>query len=373
MAIVSITEKNYKTVKSTDKSFEYDVEYIVVTDSSTGPEDIKRDPLFQIGRQYTFGVDSNPNAKLKSVSIDRMSDDSRTHWIVKCNYSSETRAGKPGGGGGGGGGDDPFKPPKETRPTASNQRDETFEIRFTSVSEPMYYGRWLGTGQLQVDGETCCPWKDDGFDGPSPKYPRAAGGTGVYAVCNSAGQPIDPPLSTNVVRPVFRYVLEYPAASSFYQKVLAIAGKVNSDPIKIIDLDGTEIITANPGTLRCTVSNVEPLPSWEAFAWVNFEFEYEACGHGQLVPDKGRMFFIKGEDVISEGVDGGVRADIVKIDGVEVARDEMGDPIEEEVWLDGRGKKNTSDRNYFMKWVPASCYYTTFSDKYPFNRLEAKG
>ena len=371
MAIISITERNYKTVKSTDKKFEFQVEYIVVTDSSTGPEEIRNLPEFKVGREYNFGADSNANANLKSVTISRMEEDSRTHWLVMCNFSTDTRA-KPGEGGDPGGRDDPFKPPKDKKPSITNSRDETFEIRFSSKSEPMYGAIWLGTGKFkdpEIAGEDsgCCPWvKDESIASPSPKYPASS-----YAgpIINSSGQPLENPPQVVTSLPVVRYVVYYPKSTELYVELIELVGKVNSDEVEVKDLDGNKVLTAPAGTLKCLTASAEATPQWEDFVWVNYEFEYDQCGHSELVPDKGRMLFMGFDKISTEGTDDGTRADIVKVDDVEVARDEVGDPVEEEIWLDGKGKKLPASASllpYFSKWFPAGCYITAFADKRPF-------
>lgn len=367
MAILSITERNYKTVKSDDKKLEYSVEYLVETDSSAGPEEIRNDPLFKIGRRYSFGADSVVKAKLKSVSITRLDVKSRTHWVVLCSFTDATNAGSdenPGPG------DDPYDPPVDEKTPTTNTRWQTFEIRFSTYSVPMYIGKWLGTGRVSSSGEDdCCPWKaEERFTSPTPKF--TLGPTAPTPIINSAGQPLDPPINRTLVKPVFRYVIYAVPSPLMYEDLIKIIGKVNSDEVEVVDLSGRNVVNAKAGTLKCTVANLEPLQGVDDFAWMNFEFEYDECGHGELVPDKGRMLFIEHEDITTEGVAGGVRADIVKVDGVEVARDEVGDPIEEDIWLDGAGKKLAgATLPYFLKWTPAGCHETTFADKYPFVTL----
>ena len=166
-----------------------------------------------------------------------------------------------------------------------------------------------------------------------------------------------------------RYVVYYPKSTELYVELIELVGKVNSDEVEVRDLDGNKVLTAPAGTLKCLTASAEATPQWEDFVWVNYEFEYDQCGHSELVPDKGRMLFMGFDKISTEGTDDGTRADIVKVDDVEVARDEVGDPVEEEIWLDGKGKRLPASASllpYFSKWFPAGCYITTFADKRPF-------
>lgn len=373
MAVVSVTEKDYGQCSFDGKDYNYTATYFVETASTDGPDLVRKHSTFKLGNPYNFGADSNPEAKLQSVSVKRHSPDSRTRWVVTCKYSTKMpeREGDDGGGPPppSGGTDD--RPGKDLEP-----RRETFEIRFNVHTEDGYIMEWLGTGRTgSTKEDTCCEWSREEFIHVVSNRFSGGGGTGdgaevrpmvsfIGPVHNSAGQPLDPP-SVERYLPVFRYSLNDGwAAIADASKAL---GKVNSKEVIVKNLNDDEIQKCAPGTLLFSSFGVEPTVSGDIFNWVSYEFEYDECGHGVYVLDKGKSIFVEYEEVTTLGTDDGVREDIVIVNGVEVMKDEAGDTVEEEVWFDGKGAPLVDALSpYIMKWRPGICYQTDLNKLEPF-------
>lgn len=366
MAIQSIKEHNYSSAALSSDEYSYTVTYLVETDNTDGLRVVQDDPTFKIGRGYQFGTDSNPSAKLMDVSIQRLSVDSRTRWMVECNYSTKQEAPE----------DDspsnPFNPKNDKDDPPELRRDQEFEVRFTSRSEPMYIAEWVSTGQPDIDTEKggVCSYKaEESILGVSPKW---TAGKYIGPVVNSAGQAIDPRPNQTYFMPVFRYTLYHVDGETAAKEAAKLIGKMNSDTVNVKDLDGNFIVrNVKPGELLCVSASMLPAKAGDPLFWVTYEFEYDPCGHGVFVEDKGKMSYFDAEEIPTSGTDTGLRSDIMKIDGIEVFRDAIGEPVEEDVWLDGKGRKFTGEetvqRPYLIKWRPAINAWTTYKGTEPFS------
>jgi len=363
VAIQSIKEHNYTSATLSADEYSYTVTYIVVTDNTDGLRVVQDDPVFKIGRQYQFGSDSNPSAKLMDVSVQRLSVDSRTNWMVECVYSTKQESPEDDE-------DNPFNPKNDKDDPPELRREQEFEVRFTSRSEPMYIAEWMGTGRPSIEENPNCPWKIDAeINGVSPKW---TAGPYVGPVVNSAGQAVDPRPNQTYFLPVFRYTLLHVNGERAAKEAAGLNGRMNSDVVNIKNLDGEYVVrNVKPGQLLCVSASMLPSKVGDSLFWVTYEFEYDPCGHGIFIEDKGKMSYFGAEEIPTSGTSTGLRSDIMKIDGIEVFRDAIGEPVEEDVWLDGEGRKlagtETVQRPYLIKWRPSINAWAEYKGTEPFS------
>lgn len=329
MAVSNIQEREFVGGSFNNKEFSYEVLYQCDTDNKDGPDVVRRDPFFRIGKAYSFGNDRNPSARLQSVEPSFLSKGNRTKWLVACTYSTEQKEDSPDG----------------DKPTSGNNdfpqmpgtedKRQTLEVRFLTETQPAYSAKWLDTGFID-DGD--CPYK------PVEEFtklgPTGKGVTSYVGVpVNSALVPFDPVPTRTVPRSVVRcYIYD---KFSFMKDVILgenAIGKINDASYTINGPGHQYKLEFATNTLRLISASVDPHDYTDEWCWYSLEFLYNPCGHYLIIPDTGTMVendFVKE----TEGTASGRLPYETAIDAEhENVKDETGDPVSVPVRLDGRGK-----------------------------------
>ena len=230
MAITNIKESAFLSGTCDRENYACLVEYQVQTDSHLdGPDTIRRNPFFRLGKQYSFGNDRNPAATLKSISVKsgRRSNTSASSsgglWRVECSFDTTKEKGKkPEGGDGGGGGDEPG-----TTDEPDVDDDTTFatpylEIVYQTKREIVNRAKWIRT--VKVDSAN----NESKHDSNSFKLYH--GGKFIGPVCSSAFVPKVPAPEKEIGFPVIRLSgnLTFAEVNANFESLASMVGKINA-------------------------------------------------------------------------------------------------------------------------------------------------
>jgi len=363
MAVTNIVEKEFVSGSFTGSEYTYEVLYQCETDSQAGPDTVRRDEAFRIGKEYSFGGESNPEAKLSDVRVNLLGRDRRTTWLVSCTYS--TSQSSPSGGGGGG---TPTSKDKPVNPETAD-KFQTLEVRFFTESELAYGAKFIDVGTLGTPsaGGKGCPYVKF-FDTLGPDKSAVSEYSGVPL--NSALSPIDPIPSKLSPRLVVRcYIYDTPhflkddMCSSFAPSPL---GKINKSAYTITAPGSQYKLSFPARTLKLTSATVDSHDYRDEMLWYSFEFLYNPCGHYLIIPDMG-MKAVNDFEPETAGTDDGRYPFEQNIDGnTENIKDESGDPIMEPCRLDGRGSPLTGASRGTTFAVR---YLEDLNIEYDFNKL----
>jgi hypothetical protein len=334
MAVSNIQEREFVGGSFNNKEFSYEVLYQCDTDNKDGPDVVRRDPFFRIGKAYSFGNDRNPSARLQSVDPSFLSKGNRTKWLVACTYSTEQKEPSDSGGGGGnkpsGVADLPEQPGFE-------DKLQTLEVRFLTDTEPAYAAKWKDTGTI---GASACPYA------PEPTFKLGPEGKELEAYIgipvNSALVPFDPIPTRLVPNSVVRCYI-YDNFSYMRDVILGedAIGKINNAAYTIKGPGNQYELEFEKNTLRLISASVDPHDYTADWCWYSLEFLYKPCGHYLIIPDTGTMVKNDYEPETLGTADGRLPFDTA-VDGEhENVKDETGDPVTVPVRLDGRGKPLT--------------------------------
>jgi hypothetical protein len=345
MAVINIEEREFVSGTFTGEEYTYEVIYQCETDTNAGPDIVRRDSAFRIGKEYSFGGESNPEAKLSDVRVNLLSRDRRTTWLVSCTFSTNQSGPSPGGGGGGGGGGSPPSKDKPKDPEVS-EKFQTLEVRFFTDTEPAYGAKFVDAGTLGTpkEGEepTNCAYVKF-FNTLGPDKSAVSEYAGVPL--NSALSPIDPIPSKMSPKLVVRChlfdvvdYLEKVFCSRFEASPL---GKINESVYSIKGPGEQYTLTFPARTLKLISATVDAHDYRDEMLWYSMEFLYDPCGHYLIVPDMG-MKTVNDFEPETQGTDDGRYPFEKNIEGgAENVKDESGDPIMEPCRLDGRGSPLT--------------------------------
>jgi len=301
---------------------------------------VRRDPAFRIGKEYSFGGESNPEAKLSNVQVSLLERLRRTTWLVSCTYSTAQNSSSGSGGGGGG---SPTSKDKPADPETSS-KFQTLEVRFFTESELAYGAKFIDVGTLgsSKEGGRECPYVKF-FDTLGPDKSAVSEYTGVPL--NSALSPVDPIPSKTAPRLVVRCYLY--DTTDFLEDELCSPdgasplGKINKADYTITGPGNQYSLTFPARTLKLMSATVDAHDFRDELLWYSFEFMYNPCGHYLIIPDMG-MKAVNDFEPETAGTDDGRYPFELNIDGkTENIKDESGDPIMEPCRLDGRGSPLT--------------------------------
>jgi len=338
MAVSNIQEREFVGGSFNNKEYSYEVLYQCDTDNKDGPDVVRRDPFFRIGKAYSFGNDRNPSARLQSVEPAFLSKGNRTKWLVSCTFSTEQKEAQETDGGGAGGGDKPTIGTSDL-PDIPGAEDklQTLELRFLTDTDVAYGAKWLDTGTI---GASACPYAPEPSFKLGPEGKELDGYIGVPV--NSALVPFDPIPTRTIPQSVVRCYI-YNNFGYMRDVILGedAIGKINDAPYTINGPGNQYKLEFATNTLRLISASVDPHDFTDEWAWYSLEFLYKPCGHYLIIPDTGTMVendFVKE----TEGTASGRLPYETAIDAEhENVKDETGDPVTVPVRLDGRGKPLT--------------------------------
>lgn len=233
MAITNIKEGAFLGGNFDREKYACTVEYQVHTDSHLdGPDTIRRNSFFRLGKRYSFGNDRNPSATLKSVSVKsnrrfkNSSSDSGGLWRVECSFDTEVTPGDntEGSGGGSSGGDDP---PEVDTGDGSTFETPFLEIIYQTRREIINRARWIRTVKVFPDNSEALE--------PSNSFNSYHGGSFVGPICSSAFVPKVPAHEKEIGFPVIRLGgnLSFREVNEHFESLAAMVGKINADEFTI--------------------------------------------------------------------------------------------------------------------------------------------
>lgn len=320
MAVSNIQEREFIDGEFNQEEFSYTVLYQCTTDRNDGPDVVRRDPFFRIGKTYSFGNDSNPAARLESVRPKLQSKDNRSQWLVTCMFSTKQEETEP---------DDPNRPSSTDQPqTPGDFEYDSLELRFTRESELMTRAKWITTGIQDNDG-----YREGIFDRLGDKLSAYTG-----VPLNSALQPIEPQPMRSRTLTVFRSNVKV-SAGTWLDDISALVGKINREPYEIKSPASVWKKTFPKHTLLLDDVSHQPINA-ENQGWVMFtlDFVYDPRGHYLFAPDIGTAVTNDREEPETLGTDSGrLPYDHAIADNLETIRDETGAALAQPVKLDGKG------------------------------------
>lgn len=231
MAITNIKEGAFLGGNFDSKKYAVTVEFQVFTDSHLdGPDTIRRNSFFRLGKTYSFGNDRNPSARLKSVNVKSnrrlkfSSSETVCLWRVECSFDTETVTMLPPEEGGeptsNPGGDDP----PEGGDDGGDVRDAYYvQILYQTKREIINRARWLQTWE-QPDVGKAKPTANS--------FSRYHGGKYIGPVCSSAFVPKVPAPEREVAYPVIRLggtILKgFLSDLDHFEQIASMPGKINN-------------------------------------------------------------------------------------------------------------------------------------------------
>jgi hypothetical protein len=230
MAITNIKEHAFLSGTFDRENYACSVEYQVYTDSHLdGPDTIRRNPFFRLGKQYSFGNDRNPAATLKSISVkggrrtNAAASGSGGLWRVECSFDTTKEKGKKPEGGDGGGGDEPGTTDEpDTDDGGSTFATPYLEIVYQTKREIVNRAKWIRT--VKVDSANNeAPHGSNSFD-------LYHGGKFIGPVCSSAFVPKVPAPEKEIGFPVIRLSgnLTFAEVNANFESLAAMVGKINA-------------------------------------------------------------------------------------------------------------------------------------------------
>lgn len=348
MAITEIKESAFLSGDFERDTYSYSVEYQVYTDSHLdGPDTIRRDAFFRLGKKYSFGNDRNPSATLKSVNVKTgrrfKNTESATggFWRVECLFDTKIAPGeRPEDGGGGSGRDDPPDMPDfpETKPLP-----KYIQIVYQTKREIINRARWLNT------------WKQSPLGKPrvetTNSFNRYHGGKYIGPVCSSAFVPKVPAPEREVGYPVIR--LGGGIWKGFvwqeFDQIASMPGKINDDDFTIEgpfedhlpDRFRYEFPKHTLKISNVSIGKLDPDGPWTVPAEV--EIVVDMNRHTIMDLDEGFSIFAS-DTSFNDRVNN-------KNPETEILRDERGAPLQNPVLLNGlgevlpKGTLTTDERN----------------------------
>ena len=345
MAIYDIKESRFVSGNFSGSKYKMTVEYDVYTNSILdGPDTIRRDDTFRLGKEYSFGKDYNPKAFLVSVSVANQrkvnsgtEGSPNSYWKVQCEFETAGTIGGGGGDGGGGdgGGDDsPSEDePEEGEDIKSGFQEPYVEILFKGTSEVIERAKWIRT--ITVDQNLGTENLE-----PNNSFNKYHAGKFIGPVCSSAFVPKVPAPERTVVRPIIRLSGNVTAGEMlrWINEMSALTGCTNTEPYTIVGPRLDDPLADqfrkpfDPFTLK--IVNISVGKYKRNFnmdlTQVVIEFEVDYDLHYIWDLDQG---YARLSDVGTFNT----RA-FNKNPEVELLRDERGSPLQEPVLLDGLGE-----------------------------------
>lgn len=347
MAITNIKEHAFLSGTFDRENYACSVEYQVYTDSHLdGPDTIRRNPFFRLGKQYSFGNDRNPAATLKSISVkggrrtNAAASGSGGLWRVECSFDTKSAPGEKSedGGGGKSGRDDPPDVPDD------DDRDMIpwyIQIVYQTKREVINRARWLNTWKQQLTGKPR-PVTANSFN----KY---HGGKYIGPVCSSAFVPKVPAPEREVAYPVIR--LGGDIFKGFvkdeFEQIASMPGKINHRAFEIKGpADGMDTFLYRFPKHTLKISNVS-IGKLDPMVGMRIPCEVE------IIVDMNRhtiMDLDEGFSIFASDTSFNDRINN-KNPETEVLRDERGAPLQNPVLLNGlgdvlpKGTLTTDERN----------------------------
>ena len=237
MAITDIKEGAFLSGNFDSKKYAVTVEYQVFTDShKDGPDIIRRNSFFRLGKTYSFGNDRNPSARLKSVNVKsnrrlkNPSSEIACIWRVECSFDTETVTMLPPEEGGeprsNPGGDDP---PEGGEDGGGDVKEYYVQILYQTKREIINRARWLETWE-QPDVGKAKP--------AANSFDRYHGGKYIGPVCSSAFVPKVPAPEREVAYPVIRLggdiMKGFLSDLDHFEQIASMPGKINHADFTVI-------------------------------------------------------------------------------------------------------------------------------------------
>lgn len=360
MAITNIKEGAFLGGNFDREKYACTVEYQVYTDSHLdGPDTIRRNSFFRLGKRYSFGNDRNPSATLKSVSVKsnrrfkNSSNDSGGLWRVECSFDTEITPGDNTEGSGGGnnsGGDDP----PEGGDDGGDVRDAYYvQVLYQTKREIINRARWLQTWE-QPDVGKAKPTANS--------FSRYHGGKYIGPVCSSAFVPKVPAPEREVAYPVIRLggtiVKGFLSDKGVFEQIASMPGKINNADFTVEGPpDGMDTFRKTFPKHVLKIGNVS-IGKLEQFGdlLVSCEVELIVDYDKHTIMDLDEGFSVLGQDTsFNDRVNN-------RNPETEILRDERGAPLQNPVLLNGLGEvlpKGTSVTDARNK---TTVFYNEFID-----------
>lgn len=339
MSIVDIKEGNFVSGNFTSEQYSCTVQYHVFTDDhSDGPDIVRRNPTFRLGRRYSFGNDRNPAATLKTVAIKaarRYKDqnyDSGAYYKVDCSFDTKSGGGKDeGGDNGGGGGDSPdTDEPIDPDPTdfKTGQVPASIEFLFQTHREVVNRAKWLDTYAVDSSNATKL--------GIPNSFKTYHGGAFVGPICNSAFQPKVPAAEREVATPVIRITgnITLKELTRVFPEIAAVQGKINEKDYTLMGpkIGADQFTRTFPEhSLKITGISVGKLADDFDSALTSLSIEFAVAFDLHRINDLDEGFAR-----LADTGSFSARA-LNRNPEVEVLRDERGAPLQNPVLLNGLG------------------------------------
>ena len=373
MAITEIKESAFLSGNFERDTYSYLVEYQVYTDSHLdGPDTIRRDAFFRLGKKYSFGNDQNPSATLKSVNVKTgrrfKNTESATggFWRVECSFDTKIAPGeKPEDGGGGSGGDDPPDVPDDD----DDERIPRYvQIVYQTKREIINRAKWLKTWKQPLVGKARVETTNS--------FNKYHGGKYIGPVCSSAFVPKVPAPEREIAYPVIR--LGGSIGKAFlrfeFDQVASMPGKINNKEFDIRGpADGFETFLYNFPKHTLKISNVsigklDPIKG--LFVPVEVEIIVDMNKHTIMDLDEGFSIFAS-DGSFNDRINN-------KNPETEILRDERGAPLQNPVLLNGlgevlpKGTLTTDERNKQDVFYNEFIDYASEADFSTFDLLDPK-
>ena len=338
MSVQAIEEYAFGSASFNRDAFSSTVTYQVTVEDGDGPDLIRRDPFFRIGKPYSFRSDSNPAMTLTGLTNVRQDPSRRTRFFVDAVFSVSTAAGGGGGGGGGGGDASNGLPPvnDDTPPTGVKL---AMEIRTAFFRRRAEKAKFLGVYVQELGVRN--KWSD-----------KLAGVWDVYVgpPLNSNLKPVEPPADYDesgfVIRQKGIWVKE--AYNRKIREVKNLAGSLNQNPVTLQNPAETLRFIAEPLTLRLETVYLAENYGLESWTPVEIEWTYKPSGWWEDYPDVGRVVTI-GSNPVSAAGDA-----VAEMHADEAAiRDARGEVLSDESPLNGLGGINRKydAQQFFNRYV----------------------
>lgn len=337
MSVRTVEEYSFGSASFNRDAYSVTVTYQVTVDDGDGPDVIRRDPFFRIGKSYSFRSDSNPAMTLSGLASVRQDPGKRTRFFVDAVFTATIVGGGGGGDGGGGGGGSVPIPPNEDIPP--NNPSHRMEIRTAFFRRRAEKAKFLGVYVQELGVRN--KWSD-----------KLAGVWDVYIgpPLNSNLKPVEPPPDYDesgfVIRQKGIWVKE--AYNRKITEVKNLAGALNQNPVTLQNPAKTLQFIAEPLTLRLETVYLGEHYGLESWTPVEVEWTYKPSGWWEDYPDTGRVVTLKAEPVSAAG------DAVAEMHADEAAiRDARGEVLSDESPLNGLGGINRKydAQQFFNRYV----------------------
>lgn len=312
MAITEVTELGFVSGSFTEELRSYSVAYQVKTSSaSDGPRIVKQHPTFRIGKEYSFGGESDALAKLRSVEPTlKQAEGQRRLWRVLCVFETSAIENA-----------SDFKSTWEIMP-----------VPYTKTAR----GTFMKSVTRKAGKETIVTTRlgdkieGDGYEGP---------------ILNSAFLPLEPQpeeLAYNLV--LRRRML---MVNGIKKAFVDAVGAINEDDFNVLAGKGTKTFTYRFPKYTLKVNNFipEPIEDLQELVTATWELEFNPDTWLAEYEDKGRASVA--ELVVEDSGSSSVS------DTWRIVVDDRGAPIVDPVLFNGKGGPlaNPSDTPVRNVWL----------------------